>query len=371
MHKVTIRPQWSIIRAAGGAEGPPEGDGAPETLSPRLISLLVQVSDLGSLAAACQKHGHSYRYAWDIVRHGEAWFGAPLLRMERGRGSTLTPLAEKLVWADRRIAARLAPVLDSLASELEVELRRVVDPGPKLLRVHASHGFAIERLLARLGAQGVDVERRYTSTQEAAAAFHDGACELAGLHVPLGELEARGWAGYAPWLDAGTDVIVDIADRVQGLMVAAGNPLGIRGVADLAQPGVRFINRQRGSGTRFLLDCLLDAAGVVPEAIPGYEQSEYTHAAVAAFVGSDMADAGFGLEPPARRFKLDFMPQATERYFLMCKRSALATPQVLAALEVLQDPSFQAEVDALAGYSAARCGRTQPLGDAFARVGLA
>ena len=362
MHKVTIRPQWSISRSGAGA--------TDDTLSPRLISLLVQVADLGSLAAACQKHGHSYRYAWDIVRHGEAWFGAPLLRMERGRGSTLTPLAEKLVWADRRIAARLAPVLDSLASELEVELLRVIDPGPRLLRVHASHGFAIERLLARLGEQGVDVERRYTSTQEAAAAFHEGACELAGIHVPHGELEARGWAGYAPWLDPQEDVIVDIADRVQGLMVAPGNPLAIHGMTDLARPGIRFINRQRGSGTRFLLDCLLDAADVAPETIPGYEQSEYTHAAVAAFVGSGMADVGFGLEPPARRFKLDFMPQATERYFLMCKRSTLETPQVGAALAVLRDPAFRAEVDALSGYSAIRCGQTQSLAEAFARAGV-
>jgi molybdate transport repressor ModE-like protein len=373
MHKVTIRPQWSISRPADEGtpgESRPGAVATPESVSPRLISLLVQVADLGSLAAACQKHGHSYRYAWDIVRHGEAWFGAPLLRMERGRGSTLTPLAEKLVWADRRIAARLAPVLDSLASELEVELRSVVDPGPRLLRVHASHGFAIERMLARLGEQGVDVERRYTSAQEAAAALHDGACDLAGLHVPHGPLEARGWAGHAAWLDPAEDVIVDIADRVQGLMVAAGNPLGIRGLADVARPGVRFINRQRGSGTRFLLDCLLDAAGIDPEAIPGYEQAEYTHAAVAAYVGSGMADAGFGLELPARHFALDFMPLATERYFLLCKRSALASPQVAAALSVLRDPSFQGEVNALAGYSAARCGLTQPLGEAYAQAGF-
>ena len=116
MHKVFIRPQWTITRPGSA----PDGD----ALSPRLLTLLVHVAGHGSLSAACRATGQSYRHAWDTIRHGEAWFGAPLLRMERGRGSTLTPLAEKLVWADRRIAARLAPSLDSLASELEVELQR-------------------------------------------------------------------------------------------------------------------------------------------------------------------------------------------------------------------------------------------------------
>jgi len=361
MHKVFIKPQWTITRSGPDAEG--------DALSPRLLTLLVQVAELGSLAAACQRHGHSYRYAWDVIRHGEAWFGAPLLRMERGRGSTLTPLAEKLVWADRRIAARLAPSLDSLASELEVELQRVIAPPPRLLRVHASHGFAIEKLLARLAADGVDVERKYTSTQEAAAAFHEGACELAGIHVPHGEFEARGWEAYAPWITPGEDVLVDICDRTQGLMVAPGNPHGAMGVADLARPDLRFINRQRGSGTRLLLDSLLDAAGIAPNAVSGYEHAEYTHAAVAAFVGSGMADVGFGLERAARQFHLDFIPLATERYFVLCRSASLALPQVADALAILRDESFRADVDTLPGYDAAHCGEVHALDEVLARTG--
>jgi molybdate transport repressor ModE-like protein len=362
MHKVFIKPQWTITRSGSAADG--------DALSPRLLTLLVQVAELGSLAAACQRHGHSYRYAWDIIRHGEAWFGAPLLRMERGRGSTLTPLAEKLVWADRRIAARLAPSLDSLASELEVELQRVIAPPPRLLRVHASHGFAIEKLLARLEDDGVDVERKYTSTQEAAAAFHEGACDLAGIHVPRGGFEARGWEAYAPWIRLDEDVLVDICDRTQGMMVAPGNPLVLRGVSDLGRPGLRFINRQRGSGTRLLLDCLIDVAGIAPPAISGYEHAEYTHAAVAAFVGSGMADAGFGLERAARQFRLDFIPLATERYFVLCRSASLALPQVAHALDILRDADFRADIDRLPGYDAAHCGEVHPLGEVLGGSGL-
>lgn len=358
MHKISIRPQWTISREHG------------ETVSPRLIDLLVNVAEAGSLSAACQRSGQSYRHAWDTIRQGEAWFGASLLQMERGRGSRLTPLGEKLVWADRRIAARLAPALDTLASELEVELQRVIAPPQRLLRVHASHGFAVEKLLAMLRAAGADVERAYTSSQDAAASLHAGASDLACFHVPHGPLEARAWDAHARWLDPQLHVVIDIADRTQGLMVRAGNPLRVTGLADLARPGLRFINRQRGSGTRFLLDCLLAAQDIDPATIVGYEHGEFTHAAVAAFIGSDMADVGFGLERPARHFKLDFLPLATERYFAICHRDALQRPDVQQMLAILRGEAYRKVVDALPGYHAARCGDVTPLRDVLRLAGI-
>jgi molybdate transport repressor ModE-like protein len=358
MHKISIRPQWTISHDGGDA------------LGPRLIELLVCVAETGSIAAACQRAGLSYRHAWDTIRHGETWFGAPLLRMERGRGSRLTPLADRLVWADRRIAARLAPALDTLASELEVELQRVIAPPQRLLRVHASHGFAIEKLMTMLGEAGIDVERVYTDSQDAAASLRDRASDLACFHVPEGPLEARGWEFYAHWLTPQDHMVIDITDRIQGLMVAPGNPLGIAGLADLVRPGLRFINRQRGSGTRFLLDALLAAANVQPDAIVGYEHGEFTHAAVAAFVGSGMADVGFGLERPARHFKLDFIPLATERYFAVCRRDALDTPEIAQFLAILRSDAFRAEVDALPGYKTRTCGAVHVLGDVLAAAGV-
>jgi molybdate transport repressor ModE-like protein len=354
MLKISIRPQWTISH-----------DGA-DPLPPRLIDLLALVAETGSLAAACQRSGQSYRHAWDTIRAGESWFGGPLLQMERGRGSRLTALGDKLVWADRRVAARLAPALDTLASELEVELQRVIAPPQRLLRVHASHGFAIERLMGLLTEAGVDIERVYTSSQEAAASLHDGASDLACFHVPRGALAAKGWQAYARWLDPQALVVIDICDRTQGLMVAAGNPREVRGLADLLRPGVRFINRQRGSGTRFLLDGLLEAAGIDATRIVGYEHGEFTHAAVAAFIGSGMADVGFGLERPARSFRLDFIPLATERYFAMCRRDALERPDIAQALAILGSAAFHAVVDALPGYSSAHCGEVHLLQDVLA-----
>lgn len=354
MQKISIRPVWTI-------QGP-EGQQVP----PRLLDLLAHVQAQGSLLAACQQMGMSYRHAWDLVRQGEAHFNTTLLHMERGKGSTLSALGEKLVWADHRITARLKPVLDSLASELATEIGRVVSAEPIVMRVHASHGFAIEKLVEGLTREGLAIERRYGSSTEAAAALRDHACDAAGFHIPTGPLQASALAHYARWLDAPDLMVVDVATRRQGLMVAPGNPKKIYDVADLARPEVRFINRQAGSGTRFLLEGLLAGRGVAARDVQGFEQGEFTHAAVAAYVASGMADAGFGLETPARHFKLDFLPLASERYFLMCSASTLAEPPMQAALALLRSAAFREAVDALPGYNAALAGRVAPLAQAFA-----
>ncbi|MES1264701.1 MAG: substrate-binding domain-containing protein, partial [Variovorax sp.] len=223
----------------------------------------------------------SYRHAWQLIREGEELLGAPLLRMERGKGSSLSPLAEKLVWADRRISARLSPMLDSLASELQAEIDRVLMTVPPLLRIHASHGFAVETLHHALGAAGIVTELRYCGSVEAVASLHAGGCELAGFHLPIGEFEAAAVEHYAPWLKPASQRLIGIATRRLGLMVTQGDPKKIYGIRDLARPEVRFINRQSGSGTRFLLDLMLHKEGIAAARVHGYEQCEMTHAAVA------------------------------------------------------------------------------------------
>lgn len=353
MQQVSIVPVWTIQ----GAQGAP--------LPARLIDLLVQVAETGSLQSAARVLGLSYRHAWALVRQGEALFQAPLMRMARGKGSTLTELGARIAWADRRIQARLRPVLETLSSELAQELRGALAEAPAALRIHASHGFAIERLIDRLAADGLPLAFSYASSSAAAAALRDGDCDVAGLHIPIGATQAAALAHYGRWLRGQDLQVVDIAVRRQGLMVRAGNPKELFALADLARPGVRFVNRQPGSGTRFLLEQLLAGQQLASTAIAGFEQGEYTHAAVAAHVASGMADAGFGLEPPARQFKLDFVPVATERYFLLCRSGVMATPALQAVLQALHDPTFRQLLAALPGYDPAAAGAVTPLAEAY------
>ena len=142
-------------------------------------------------------------------------------------------------------------------------------------------------------------------------------CDLAGFHVPMGEFEAPTVAWYKRWLDPAQHCLVHVAGRHQGLFVARGNPLGVRGLADLARPNVRFVNRQAGSGTRMLLEMMLAKAGIASAAIAGFNSAEFTHSAVAAYIASGMADVGIGVQHRGRALQSRLHP-AGARALLLC-----------------------------------------------------
>lgn len=143
-------------------------------------------------------------------------------------------------------------------------------------------------------------------------------------------------------------------DRIQGIMVKKGNPLGIRGIEDL--PGVSYVNRQRGAGTRVLLDYKLKQAGIDPASIRGYDREAATHMAVAAAVSGGDADAGMGIESAARSMGLDFIEVGPEEYDFAIPVRFLELPQVKYFLEVLKSPEFAARVEKLGGYSLRQTG---------------
>lgn len=354
MLKVTIRPHWEIRFHTG------------EPLdTAALIALLVAVQDAGSIAQAARTVKLSYRYAWGLLREAEVRFGSALLVTGRGRGAELTPVGEKLVWADRRIAARLSPMLESLASELESELGKIAADQMRQLRMDASHGFAVAALMTMLDQMELPVELRYRNSTDAVAALSRGECDLAGFHVPSGRFEKAAVAWYARWLDPAEHCLIHLAVRQQGLFVAPHNPLGITGLADLARPDVRFVNRQAGSGTRMLLQLMLADAGIATSAIAGFNSAEFTHSAVAAYIASDMADVGIGVRTAAQRFHLDFIDLARERYFFAIRRSALNDPLIRQLIDILQTPAYHEQVNQLTGYTADDTGTILSLEQAF------
>jgi molybdate transport repressor ModE-like protein len=353
MFKVSIRPQWEIQAQDGDA------------VVQRLIDLLVGIHESGSLAGACARCNLSYRYAWGVLQRGQKVFGSPLVTASRGSGARLTALGEKLVWADKRIAARLSPLLANLSSEIEVEFERAVEHAEAILRIHASHGFAVETLHRFLTRAQIAADLKYRSSREVLASLTRGNCDLAGLHVPIGEFETKYLRLYLAQLRTSQYRLVDLSTRRQGLMVARGNPKRIRQVADLARRGVRFVNREPDSGTRQLFDLLLDRYGIDGRTIDGYDTGEFTHAAIAAYVASGMADAGFGIETPAQNFGLDFIPLVKERYFFLVPADRAESTPVTQALAIINTPEFRRTIDKLPGYDAANCGRMLDLSAAF------
>ena len=354
MPNVTIHPRWELNFSAGKSLD-----------ASALLALLVGVADAGSIAQAAKQVGLSYRYAWGLLREAELLFGEALLETGRGRGTRLTLLAQKMVWADRRIRARLAPTLASLAAELESELGKVATERFGKLRIDASHGFAVAALTEHLALAGLPVELRYRNSTDAVAALARHECDLAGFHVPIGAHEPAAVAAYTRWLDPAQHCLLQLGVRQQGLFVAPGNPLRLRTLADLARPQVRFVNRQAGSGTRMLLELLLQGAGVAAHDIQGYNNTEFTDAAVAAYIASGMADVGVGVRTAAAQFGLDFVPLVRERYFFALPIGALDEPLMRHVVAVVQSGALRRAVDTLAGYNAFDTGTILTLEQAF------
>jgi putative molybdopterin biosynthesis protein len=151
--------------------------------------------------------------------------------------------------------------------------------------------------------------------------------------------------------------LINLAWRQQGLMVLPGNPRNIRSIPDLTREGVRFINRQRGAGTRVLLDYLLKQEGLAAAAVRGYEREEYTHMAVAVNVLSGTADAGLGILAAARALGLDFIPLLPERYDLVVPESTFQDQRFQTLLAVIRSPAFKDGALALGGYDLQDCGK--------------
>src|SRR3954469_19279499 len=340
MHHIEIETVWRFHK-----------EGSPE-MAVVMLGVLNEIRKTGKLTSAAKHAQLSYRHVWNLVEQWSEFFGVPLVETRRGKGTVLTAFGEKLVWAGERMQARLGPQLENLAQELATEIKPFLQQRPSVIRVHASHGFAVAKLRELLDREpGIGVDLRYVSSQHSLVSLAQGACDLSGLHVPRGELRARGIQACREWLDPKQDRVISFVTREMGLMVRRGNPLSIKGLADLVASQARFVNRDHDSGTRMLFDQLLALHGIDPSDINGAQQIEFTHAAVAAYVASDMADASFGVEAAARQFGLDFIRVLTEDYFLVCNTSFLDTEWMQRVLAVIKGREFQDAIAALPGYA--------------------
>jgi putative molybdopterin biosynthesis protein len=188
-------------------------------------------------------------------------------------------------------------------------------------------------------------------------AVKEGQAHMAGTHL----LDPATGDFNVPYIleqfSPGEVVLVHLGWREQGLMVLAGNPKNISGINDLAKPDVRFVNRQKGSGTRLLLDYELERKGIEPGSVAGYEREMFTHTAVAAAVTGGSADAALGVLAAAKALGLEFIPVARERYDLLMPESFARTRGYEAVLSVLRDPGYRSEVEALGGYDLFESGK--------------
>jgi molybdate transport repressor ModE-like protein len=339
-----------------------EGSRQPTSV---MLGFLKDINETGKLTLAASRNQLSYRHAWSLVNDWSAFFGTPVVERSKGKGTKLTPFGEKLVWAGERLEARLGPQLDNLAQELATELTELLPNHAAIIRVHASHGFAVSKLREMLNAMGESIDLRYVSNQTSLVSLAHDSCDLAGVHLPRGELRKRSVNACREWVDDRVHRVVGFATREMGLMVKPGNPLRITSMEALINPAIRFVNRDQDSGTGLLFDQILGQHRIEPAQINGYEQVEFTHAAVAAYVASDMADVAFGVEAAARQFGLDFVRLLTEDYYFVCRQTLLEREPMQQILAVLRGDKFHQALARLPGYAASDTGAIKTVGEVF------
>ncbi len=343
MH-INILPRWDYE------------DGQGQRLHPMVLSLLEHINRRGRLTTAAKDCGLSYRHAWNLLNESTTFFNSPLVLMEKGRGAQLTALGQKLLWSNQRIEARLHPEMESLATELNVELQSSMANHTPVVRIYASHGYAVA--LMTQFTSDYQVEIHYHAPQHALIALNEGRCRIAGFHQPIGMDIPSQKARYQKLLDPQRFGIIRFVRRQQGLMFPADNPHNIHRIEDLSNGDFRFINRQSNSGTRELLEQLLSDKEIDTSTISGYQNQEYTHSAIAAHIASDMADLGFGVEAAARRFGLGFAPIIEEYYLWAYPLEAEKDDDIQAFIATLSNPEFQSKVNQLPGYQCDHSGVT-------------
>lgn len=332
-----------------------------------LMKLLTALDKVGNLAAAAKVCDLSYRHAWGLIRKAEQVFGVELIETSRRKGSKLTEFARELLHKYRQTEHKASQYLAELQEPFNQSVQALYEGQHQLLRLHASHGFAVEGLMRshNLTQSDLAIELHYRTGGEALAFLQRGECEVAGFQIPVGKFQAPTLAHYQDYLNAAQITLVYLAQRNVGLFVQSGNPLGITGMADLMRPEVRVVNRQPGSGSRHLMRLMIEEQQLDADLILNYGDTEFTHMAVAAHIASSMADVGFGIETAAKRCGLDFISLGQERYFFAFPTDMVNSAMITSFIALLSGTEYKQYMQQLVGYEASGIGTLYSLKDAF------
>ena len=274
--------------------------------------------------------------------------------VQRGAGVIMS-----LVRADGLVRIpRFAEGLDA-GAEVSVELLRPLEQVENTIVVMGSHDLTLDLMSSHLrrGSSGLSLSSSHIGSLGGLIALGRGEAHVAGSHLLDEDTGIYNVSYIRRYLSAVPVVLINLVGRVQGLIVAPGNPKGIHSVEDLTRPEVSFVNRQRGSGTRVLLDYKLKEMGSSPEQIRGFQREEYSHLAVAAAVQGGATDVGLGILSAAHALGLDFVPLLNEQYDLVIPRVFYESRLLQPLLALLEDADFRREVADLGGYDTSNMGK--------------
>lgn len=266
----------------------------------------------------------------------------------RGRGTGLSDFGERLLALDNAARANLEAFHAPWGQRLKELLSRSEAAEPERLHIAASHDLALADWIEN--GRRVKVDIRWRGSEEALLALARGECDAAGFHIPgeFGRAEAAAWLDR--WLDRRLYALFPVMRREHGMLTAPGNPFAVGSLADVARLRLRIVNRQRGSGTRGMIDQILAANGLQACDLPGYAHEEFTHDAVAAAVASGKADVGIAIRAAATRYDLGYVPLGTDLYCLAVRADIAHSEAVAHLVRRFRGETFLARLNALPGY---------------------
>jgi putative molybdopterin biosynthesis protein len=290
--------------------------------------LLREVQRGKTIQSAAEALDVSYRTLWNQIKVAEKALGAPLLLSTKGHGSTLSPVAESFLNSVAEMERRFDRVSQDEVRRLSSELSSWIDPRPVRWVCCSSSDPLIERVIDGLA----HIDYQTMGSGQALERLLGGDADIAGFHLP----DQDSLLQVQTHLKNAGMMAYPVMRRTQGLMVATSNPLRIKKLADLARPEVRFINRQKGAGTRLLLDTLMEKEGIGSDRIRGYRHEEFTHTAVATAIVAGTADAALGLKYIAAQFRLGFVPLEEETFYLAMSPKTHASKPIQKFIQSLQ-----------------------------------
>ncbi len=284
-----------------------------------------------------------------VGRVGEKMLAAPL---NRGAG-----VISSLVRADGLALMPRGTQGMEAGEKINIHLYRTRAELEKTILCIGSHDMTLDLLAQYLSQK----DRRLVSSNVGSlgglVALRRGEAHLAGSHLLDPETGIYNNAYIQKYLTGIPVQQVMLVNREQGLIVPRANPKNIRGLVDIAESGIQFVNRQRGAGTRVLLDYEMGKLGIMPEQVAGYKDEEFTHLGVAAAVASGRADCGLGIAAAAEALQLDFIPLFHERYELIVPQIHFDDPLLTPLLEILRTEDFQKAVNEMPGYDSSEMGQ--------------
>lgn len=273
-----------------------------------LTDLLKDIEHGKTLMSACKKMGLSYRNVWQKLNDVERALGFKLIDRVRGHGSQLSEYAHYLIQFTEDFDQKTMRLGQSSLLQLEEGFSQFRVKDKKQLRFASSSDPIIQKAVFEIGG----FELITAGSGEALERLLNYEVDIAGFHVS----DPQSSQIISKRLQKEGMQIFPVMKRVQGLFVAKGNPLNIISIKDLLRPKIRFINRQKGSGTRLLLDTILAKEGMLARGIKGYENEEFTHSAIATAILAKKADVGMGVKSIALENGLDFIQLKDEIFFL-------------------------------------------------------